>query len=237
VIFGGAGNAGYDDLRGDTWEWDGTRWLDVTDATIGTRDHHAMAFDQARGVVVMYGGVSSSRRQPRETWVHPTTTAEWNGTRWTSIEGPNPGPRIGATMAFDRTSGRVLLFGGTGVSPNRLGDTWAWDGSAWTKISDAGPAPRTGHAMTFDRRIGAVVLWGGNAGGGRLLDDLWHWTGREWREIAQPDPKPTLRTGASLVYDTARNRLVLYGGNVRINGQVSSSPELWEWDGDRWQQR
>jgi hypothetical protein len=47
ITFGGVANRGYEDLKGDTWEWDGKSWQQMADTSVGTRDHHVMAYDGA----------------------------------------------------------------------------------------------------------------------------------------------------------------------------------------------
>src|SRR5690606_17895259 len=66
VLFGGA-LAG-DAALGDTWEWDGTVWRRFEpDPAPPPRMGHRMAYDAARGVVVLVGG---SRRGMfyEDTW-------------------------------------------------------------------------------------------------------------------------------------------------------------------------
>ena len=43
---------------GDTWEWDGTEWKEIEDLSFrpSSRDSHAMTYDSARGVSVLFGG-------------------------------------------------------------------------------------------------------------------------------------------------------------------------------------
>ena len=50
VLFGGAFA---DDT---TWQWDGSAWTVVTTAGPSERSDHAMAYDSARGVTVLFGG-------------------------------------------------------------------------------------------------------------------------------------------------------------------------------------
>ncbi|MGH7460996.1 MAG: kelch repeat-containing protein [Longimicrobiales bacterium] len=57
VLYGGTG-VGSGTRYGDTWEWDGQRWTEKSVRTPGPRDHHAMAFDEARGNVVICGGLA-----------------------------------------------------------------------------------------------------------------------------------------------------------------------------------
>ena len=74
VLFGGtsvlAPNA---PSFGDTWEWDGARWL-RTDATgPSPRDHVSMGYDAARGVTVLHGG-GLGEVDPGETWAYDGKT-------------------------------------------------------------------------------------------------------------------------------------------------------------------
>lgn len=228
VLYGGLGNAGLNDQRGDTWEWDGKSWQQMADASIGTRDHHALAYDAARGKTVLFGGVASDRNSPTETW-------EWDGTKWTKIAAPGPGGRGGIGLVYDDERKQVILFGGVGQDAKRLGDTWAWDGKTWRQVSAEGPLARNGAGLAFDRRAGVVILFGGTAGS-QHFDDLWQWDGQRWTEIKVTGPKPGKRVGPGITYDVARGKIVLYGGMVRENGQVKASDEMWEWSGKQWAQ-
>ena len=68
-----------DGYQGDTWEWDGDRWAQVSDEGDGgpsPRYAHAMAYDAARSVTILFGGAGP--RGPAglgDTW-------EWDGVRW-----------------------------------------------------------------------------------------------------------------------------------------------------------
>ena len=75
-----------------------------------------------------------------------------------------------------------------------------------------------------------VVLFGG-ASGSNLFADTWIWDGTEWTQVA--DTGPAARSGHSLAYDSARNRVVLFGGRTGTNPVVG---DTWEWDGTEWTQ-
>src|SRR5690242_8619642 len=52
-------------------------------------------------------------------------TWEWHGSQRLHRTADGPGPRSGAALAYDRTRGNVLLFGGSVPDVgNALGDTW-----------------------------------------------------------------------------------------------------------------
>jgi hypothetical protein len=70
------------------------------------RYSHAMAYDAARGVTVLFGGAySNSSGANGETW-------EWNGTAWTWRAVSGPAPRDGHAVVYDAARGVTVLFGG-----------------------------------------------------------------------------------------------------------------------------
>ncbi|MCO5167603.1 MAG: serine/threonine protein kinase [Planctomycetes bacterium] len=108
-------------------------------------------------------------------------------------------------------------------------------GPRWRRLAPAqAPPARCNHAMTYDPRRGVVVLFGGH-GHGRGHDDLWSWDGAAWREEAV-DVRPPPRYSPAMAYDEVNGRLVLHGGKV-VGGTGEGLADLWEFDGERWQQR
>ena len=64
VLFGGWADLGSDN---DTWEWDGTNWIQQFPTDIpAVRYKHAMTYDSARNVVVLFGGFTAPPRD--QTW-------------------------------------------------------------------------------------------------------------------------------------------------------------------------
>src|SRR5436190_1970912 len=108
------------------------------------RYQYAMAYDAARGVIVLFGG-SSGAGQFGDTW-------EWNGAgAWTQRSVNGPSPRFLHAMAYDAARGVSVLFGGLGMDYS--GQTWEWNGAgagAWTQRAASGPSPRIGSAMCYD---------------------------------------------------------------------------------------
>ena len=107
TLFGGLTITG---PSGDTWEWDGTTWVQRAVNGPTARYAHAMDFDTARGVTVLFGGINGPANA--ETW-------EWSGTIWTQRSISGPSARSGHAMAYDAARAETVLFGGFGN-----GDNW-----------------------------------------------------------------------------------------------------------------
>ncbi len=204
------------------------QWADRTPPP-GQRTAHAMAYDSARGVTVLFGG-DDDHSFNGDTW-------EWDGTTWTQRSTTGPSPRWLHAMAYDSARGVTVLFGGLESRPYPYdrGDTWAWDGATWTQRSTTGPSPREGHAMAYDRARGVTVLFGGryySSGSGFLLGDTWEWDGTTWMLRSTIGPLP--RAYHAMAYDNARGVIVLFGG--WDDGSFHKG-DTWEWNGTTWTQR
>ncbi|MBN2360563.1 MAG: hypothetical protein JXR83_13995 [Deltaproteobacteria bacterium] len=180
----------------------------------------AMAYDSARGRVVLFGGYNREESMLPDTW-------EWDGQAWSERTPPlvNPSARMDHAMAYDSVRGRVVLFGGYDLNWTDVQDTWEWDGETWTDVTPAdSPPARYGPAMAFDSGRGRVVMFGGSG-----LQDTWEWDGRSWIDVTPADSPPG-RLYHAMAYDSARNRVVMFGGS-------GYRQDTWEWDGVRWEER
>jgi hypothetical protein len=108
-----------------TYRYDGTAWTQLTPATAPPplRDHE-MAFDAARGRVVLVG---------------PDPVAwEWDGSNWTRVaNGPWGERRARFLLAFAPARGRVVFASGEANQVTR-GDAFEWDGAAWHSLPPPG---------------------------------------------------------------------------------------------------
>jgi hypothetical protein len=218
VLFGGYAVTGNQfTYNGETWEWNGTAWTQRAVSGPSPRAGHAMAYDSARGVSVLFGGYSpTSGGYSGETW-------EWNGTAWTQQNVSSPPPRNFHAMAYDSARGVTVLFGGLGFDNSTqqylyFDDTWEWDGTAWTQRAVTGPSPRFFHAMAYDSVRGVTVLFGGESNP-FLSGETWEWNGTAWTQRVVSGPSP--RYGHAMAYDAARSETLLFGGfNSDYNGET-----------------
>lgn len=77
-LFGGAEIDSDVTLLNDTWLWDGNQWNQVKTEGPPARVHPAMAFDSARGKVVLTGGSNAPGVVLSDTW-------EWDGQTWVCV--------------------------------------------------------------------------------------------------------------------------------------------------------
>ena len=214
-------------------------WVDTNGPA--ARQNHAMVYDPARGVSVMFGGLvqaqTAAEAYPRDTW-------EYDGTRWVrrnTVTAP-PG-RVDFGMAFDRHRGRVVLFGGMtnnafgGSAPS--GETWEYNGVNWEqRFPGTSPAPRHGHAMFYDPVHRVTTLYGGDT---QLVNpragDVWTWDGTTWtrREISGERPLFGGQYGSpprpQMIWDERRGYAVL---PPQVNNAPGGSHVTWTWNGTNW---
>ena len=185
-----------------------------------------MAYDSARGTVVMFGGSNAA------TTTHLDDTWERSGSTWQLRQPSNaPSPRYGAFMTFDSLRAKTILFGGSDAT-GPLNDTWEWDGQDWTQLSPSTyPSPRRQGACFFDELNGKTVIFGGETGGS-ITDETWTFDGSDWTLMAVGN-HPSSRFNTAMAYDANRHVGVLFGGYPG-SGLLS---DTWEWDGTTWTQR
>lgn len=194
----------------------------------GGRYSFAMDHDRKRGLTLLFGGADDANRSLGDTW-------GWDGETWWLLA--TTGPRAGktATMVYDVSRERLVLFGGATFTP-AAGNvyetgTWEWNGTAWERRATTGPSGRCCQALAYDAAR-ARVLFGGDVNG-TAQDDTWEWDGAAWtrRDVARP--RPAARHSHAMTYDAARGRVVLFGGLT----SAGLAGDTWEWDGTRWQER
>src|SRR5690606_6578494 len=111
VLFGGSSTIGSSPI-GDTWEWDGADWIEIAAASLPLlRASHALAYDTARGRVVLVGCRNAAGGELDDTW-------EWDGTAWSQLSpATSPPPRFFHSMVYDTARERTVLFAGVDASP------------------------------------------------------------------------------------------------------------------------
>lgn len=188
---------------------------------------HSCVYDQQRQYMLTFGGRDQNMALRGETRIFDIHAMSWQSN---GVD-PAVAARVGAGLVYIASTGQTLMFGGTDDSTGPRNDWWLWNGAAWTSALAPGPrpSPRFGHCMVFDPARNRVVLFGG-FDGNSPFGDTWEFdpVTLQWQQIATP-VQPSPRWGAKMVYDVARNRLVLFGGNDGFTSNYSD--ETWVYGG------
>lgn len=141
--------------------------------------------------------------------------------------------RSGAGVAWDPLRDRALVFGGNNAGQD-LADVWAAPlvgGAPWTPVATAGTAPsaRQRTSVAYDILRDRLLVFGGTTAAGACNNELWQLTlsgNPTWSLVTTTGTPPGAREGASLLYQFAQDRLVVFGGH-----QDGASPV---WYADTW---
>lgn len=210
VLFGGRDATG--GVLGDTWEWDGVAWRQVSTSGPPARGYHVLSYDEARAEVVLFGGWDWNQNLMfDDTWT-------WNGAEWRLAATDGPAPRRRSAMAYDEVRRVTVLFGGRISGSQVENDTWEWDGNEWREIIAEGTTLKMeGHRMVFYPLRGAVMIVCGQYERRQFEFDynrwLWYWTGVRWVTLSYS--QMPAREDAGVVFDLARDELVVMGGHDR----------------------
>jgi hypothetical protein len=191
--------------------WTGTAWSRLLPATRPLLHGASIAADPRRRQIFAFGGNDAFGKAQDHDWA-------WDGVDWRAqpYAFPRPSPRCAAMLAWEESTGDMVLFGGTcGGIP--LQDTWKWNGH-WVQRFPAHspPAQYAQHAsMTFDRSRQAILLFQDNP------RQAWEWTGTDWRLLPE-SVTPAYMVAAAT--DLTRSRVV----------GLKSSGGVFEYDGRHW---
>ena len=252
VMFGGSTynySSGMSSPNQEMWEWSPATgaWTNRT-LTTGTqpdaRSGSAMVFDSKRNKIVLFGGRAGSGFNYADTWEWDPASGQWTDT---TSSGSRPSARSQHAMIYEKSTGKILLFGGgrsdsastdgTAVSVS-FGDTWEWDPTtrAWSQLKPtASPAARHDLGMVWDSSRNMGVLFGGmekdSAGvDGSPMQDTWEWdpSAGTWTERTTQGSKPSPRYAHSMAFAGGSNKAIVFGGwDITTGGSLN---DLWEWD-------
>lgn len=202
-----------------------------------SRGDYAAIYDPVRKRLVIFGGRTAGTRL-NDVWA-----LELDGTPvWSrlSTQGVGPSPRGGPCATYDPVRDRMLVFGGE-IYLERdpddgddevffFSEVWALSLSTntWSLVSAEAPQAGRANASAFYEpgRDRMIVLGGADDYDPR--EDVWalslggvpHWT-----QLAPSGPGPEKRYDSAIAYDSARNRVIVFGGEI---SGVGLSNDLFE---------
>jgi hypothetical protein len=168
---------------------DGRLWISHGFTSDGARFADTLAYDFATET---WSDQAPATERPTERCLH----ACW----WTS-------------------GGQLALYGGQTTGVPALGDLWLFtpgnggaSTNAWAEVPGQAPAPR--HLPAIARHGAATFLFGGRGSDREALAETWLAVdgGAGFEPFAASGDEPPARSGATLIHDSAGDRLLLFGG-------------------------
>src|SRR5437867_2039251 len=158
--------------------------------------------------------------------------------------GGPPGVRGSHSAVFNPTNNRMIVLDGQNGTLTPLGDVWVLanaDGlggpPTWTQLSPTGgpPSARAYQSAVYDVVNNRLVMFAGDPHIGfcfGAVNDVWVLTNADgtggtpnWTQLSPTGGPPDLRQRPSAVYDSATNRMVVFGGSVNACGPFSN--DVW----------
>jgi hypothetical protein len=133
-----------------------------------------------------------------------------------SPSGTAPTARSGLFAVLDGAgTGALAGFGVSGGLALPDAYTLALAGPAWTVLTSVpSTTGRSGAAAAYDPLMNRVLVFGGGNGTTTSYDDLFAWSfaAGSWSVPTAEGSAPSARSGASLAFDAAAGRAILFGG-------------------------
>jgi hypothetical protein len=201
---------------------------------------HSAVYDEDLDQMTVFGGeapggYSADLWRLQNASANAATPPQWEQISLTN----GPSARSGHRAVYDRLMKRMMIWGGTDPDQAFVTDPlWVLvnaDGiggvPAWTQQTADNPPPdRIGFSMIYDPLTNRATLFGGAATVGGVTtwyNDVWVLTNANGTEVGNPAwidmtpstgnvPNPRLMHSA--VYDSAGNRMIVFGGATATGG-------------------
>jgi len=219
---------------GATWAYDLAinSWQQMAPAqspeSAAAADCLAYDFESDRVILFVGSYFYGLGHDPEQTAAGETWAYDFNSDSWTKMHpATSPFGVVGARMAYDAESDRIILFGGAEAGTFTPTDaTWAYDfnSDTWTEMGpEERPQAEYFHAMTYSPRDDRVILLKA------YPNQLWayDYDVDTWQQL-QPPTMPPARYYSSLVYDEVSDRVLLFGGESAASEKPLA--DLWSFD-------
>jgi hypothetical protein len=193
-------------ISSDTQVFDGVRWSTLpTPPEMLPRYYAIMAFDAARGRMVLHGGYGYSG-SINETWEH-------DGVSWARVaHGPT---NFGGRMTYDEARQRVVrvTYGRRQPGANFEVMVYEWDGAEWREILTTNqPASGNQCSVFYLPSLRTIVRQTTvpHIAGLHHASEFWALQGSVWRRIEVDGPVIPTSIMVDSVYDSGREVLVVH---------------------------
>jgi hypothetical protein len=222
IVFGGESSSG---RSNDVWALDLTgspHWTKPAPAGNGptARSRQSTIYDPVNDRMIVFGGYDGAYENDISV-LYLSPDPVWGQV---TVAGTPPAPRGWASTIYDPLRRQLVLIGGTNGGTT-FSDVWTLalgaDTLTWAQVTPAGPSPgpRAAAAAVYDSDRDRVVFFAGMDAAGTPRNDVWALmlSGTPtWSQITPAGSPPSVRNGASAIYDPVRQQLVIFGGGLGV---------------------
>jgi len=211
-------------------------WISLPATGPSPRSGHSLVWAGSRAI--LFGGHNQSVAMD-DTWAFDPVSRQWIQLDPSHF----PSARAYAQMAFDPSSGKVILFGGFD-GRGSLNDTWAFDPALgeWTELTPTGEAPspraEAGFSLCSADGEGGMLLYGGIERESLTVAHdsfLYDPATNTWQRLSETgEPAPCY--AGNLSFDAAGGRAIylggtsdLYPGSLNETWAFSAADHSWKW--------
>ena len=258
IVFGGASfNSGN---FNDVWRLTNANgigapsWAQVTPAGTAPapRLGASATYDAATDSMIVFGGgLGHTSPCSNEVWALANASGVNGAPTWNRLtpSGAAPAPRWGSATAYDPATNSLIVFGGNDCFRTTFNDVWVLahanglgGAPSWTQLPLSGTGPPSGSFLggqggVYASATNRLILFV-EPGSVFVLSNANGLSGTpSWTQLAPSGPPPSLVGFVNVIYDSANNRLIVYGGPtdgisanevwVLSNADGSGGPPSW----------
>lgn len=220
--------------------WNGTQWSVVAspDTTSPVNQLFGIAALSASDIWAV--GTSQASNNIQHTLIE-----HWNGTKWSIVASPNPGPSNNSLRSIAVVSSTSAWVVGSYINAQGITETLTehWNGTKWSVVTSPNPGSSTNSFYSVARIAGTNQLWAvgtySNGNGGQTLTERWN--GTQWKVVVSPTMQANANFLSGVVASSLTNAWAVgqSGTPTGIVSRVSTSNPAGQtliehWDGTKW---
>ena len=211
----------------------------ATNPTASGREGHSAVYDAANNRMISFAGeLAFANTALNDTRILSNANGVSSPSTWTTLSPapPLPDPRVFPTAVYDQPHNRMTIFGGSNTNGTlRFNDVWVLTNAnglggapTWVNLSPSGTPPlaRGGHSAAYDSLNNRMIVFGGfDQSGVPTFEDVWQLSNANglggtpaWTQLFPSGTPPGLRTLHTAVFDTAHQRMIVFGGRPYSSG-------------------
>lgn len=170
--------------------------------------------------------------------VQNDTSQTENHAAWERFSAPPPPMMVEFSMAYATHSQLVIAFGGRDENFAEVSATWSYNHqeNSWQQQATSRIPPwRVNHTMVYHPVAEKVLLFGGSDFQ-QAFNDLWEYDPAEntWENLSA-DNSPEARQMHGMIYDSARDIFIMFGGRRNDGGAAFNETWAFDYNAREWQ--